>query len=142
MTPNSLLSLFKSNNINDNYFWFFKFDSEKRENGKLIIVSTLDEIYRDKYDKSDLNYAKGNTGYNYITINFDKIFTKNNSEKIDLPKDRTELSYEINSIVASYDNYIFKKSLMIYILIENVLVRLLKDANISLVLGHIYLLLL
>ena len=41
MTPNSLLSLLKSNNINDNYFWFFKFDSEKRENGKLIIVSTL-----------------------------------------------------------------------------------------------------
>ena len=142
MTLNSLLSLLKSNNINDNYFWFFKFDSEKRENGKLIIVSTLDEIYRDKYDKSDLNYAKGSTGYNYITINFDKIFTKNNSEKIDLPKDRAELSYEINSIVASYDNYIFKKSLMIYILIENVLVTPLKDANISLVLGHIYLLLL
>ena len=102
----------------------------------------MDEIYRDKYDRNDLNYTKENTGYNYITINFDKIFTKNNSEKIDLPKDRAELSYDINSIVASYDNYIFKKSLMIYILIENALVTSLKDANISLVLGHIYLLLL
>ena len=121
-------------------FWI---DSSKRENRKLNIVSTMDEIYRDKYDRNDLNYTKENTGYNYITINFDKIFTKNNSEKIDLPKDRAELSYDINSIVASYDNYIFKKSLiLIYILIENALVTSLKDANISLVLGHIYLLLL
>jgi hypothetical protein len=102
-TSNSFLSLLKKNNITDNYFWFFEFDSPKNENGKLIIGSTLDEIYEDKYDRNDLNYAKGNTGYIYNTINFDKIFIKNNSERIDLPKDKTELSFDINSIVASYD---------------------------------------
>ena len=102
-TPNSFLSILKKNNITDNYFWFFEFNSPKDENGKLIIGATLDEIYGDKYDRDDLNYAKGNTGYIYNTINFDKIFIKNNSESIDLPKDKAELSYDINSIVASYD---------------------------------------
>ena len=48
-------------------------------------------------------YAKGNTGSIYNTINFDKIFIKNNSERIDLPKDKADLSYDINSIVANYD---------------------------------------
>lgn len=85
-TPNSFLSLLKKNNITDNYFWFFEFNSPKLENGKLIIGATLDEIYGDKYDRNDLIYAKGNTGSIYNTINFDKIFIKNNSERIDLPK--------------------------------------------------------
>ena len=111
-TPNSFLSLLKTNNITDNYFWFFEFDSAKSENGKLIIGSTLDEIYGDKYDRSDLYYAKGNTGYIYNTINFDKIFIKNNSETIDLPKDKAELSFDINSIVASYDYKLYFKKII------------------------------
>ena len=111
-TPNSFLSLLKTNNITDNYFWFFEFDSAKSENGKLIIGSTLDEIYGDKYDRSDLYYAKGNTGYIYNTINFDKIFIKNNSETTDLPKDKAELSFDINSIVASYDYKLYFKKII------------------------------
>ena len=106
-TSNSFLSLLKKNNITDSYFWFFEFESPKNEIGKLIIGSTLDEIYGDKYDRDDLNYALGNTGYIYNTINFDKIFIKNDSERIDISKDKAELSFDINSIIASYDYKIY-----------------------------------
>ena len=102
-TPSSFLRILKNNNFTNSYYWYFDFDSPKNEKGKLVIGSLLDELYGDKYDREDLNHGKANVGKVFWNLNFNKIFIKNSSETIDLKKDESELSFESNTILASYE---------------------------------------
>ena len=100
----SFLYNLNQNNITQNYYWFFEFDSTNNENGKLIIGASLDEIYRDKYDKNDLVYANANQGNSYWKIKFDKIFVQISSYEYDLGNSYCELSFDTNTIISN-DKY-------------------------------------
>ena len=100
----SFLYNLKQYNITQNYYWFFEFNSTNNENGKLIIGSSLDEIYRDKYDKNDLTYANANQGNSYWKIQMDKIFVQILSYEYDLGAAYCELSFDTNIIIAN-DKY-------------------------------------
>ena len=100
----SFLYNLKENNITQNYYWFFEFNSTNNENGKLIIGASLDEIYRDKYDKNDLIYANTNQGNSYWKLKFDKIFVQIASYEYDLSNAYCELAFDTN-IIISNDKY-------------------------------------
>ena len=105
-TSSSFLSVLKRNNLTNNYYWYFDFDSPKNEKGKLIIGALLDEIYEDKYDREDLHNANINLGYLYYSIDFQKIVVKNTSEPIDFEDGSCELNFDINTIILNSE---FKK---------------------------------
>ena len=98
-TSSSFLSVLKKNNVTNNYYWYFDFNSPKNEKGKLIIGGLLDEIYEDKYSREDLHNANINMGYLYFNVNFQKIFVKNTSGPINFEKDSCELNFEFNTII-------------------------------------------
>ena len=98
-TSSSFLSVLKRNNLTDNYYWFFDFDSPKNEKGKLIVGALLDEIYEDKYDKNDLHNANFYYGYYYYSLDFQKIVVKNESESINFEDESCELSFDINTLI-------------------------------------------
>ena len=105
-TSSSFLSVLKRNNLTDNYYWYFDFNSPKNEKGKLVVGALLDEIYEDKYAREDLHNAKINLGYLYYTINFQRIVVKNTSKPINFEDDSCELNYDINTIILNSE---FKK---------------------------------
>jgi len=105
-TSSSFLSVLKRNNLTNNYYWYFDFNSAKDEKGKLIIGALLDEIYEDKYDRNDMTNANINLGYLYYTLNFQKIVIKNKTEPINFEDDKCELNFDINTVVLGIE---FKK---------------------------------
>ena len=116
---NSFLFLLKKMNISENYYWFFDFDSNKNEKGKLIIGATLDKIYGNKYENKDLEHMKGGQGSLYWNIRFNKIFINNSTEKIIFGNNsQVELSYDTNIIGASYEYKNYFKSLINELYIE------------------------
>jgi hypothetical protein len=98
-TSSSFLSVLKKNNLTNNYFWYFDFNSPKNEKGKLVVGALLDEIYEDKYAREDLHNANINLGYLYYTVNFQKIVAKNASGSINFEDNKCELNFDINTIV-------------------------------------------
>ena len=106
-TSSSFLSVLKRNNLTNNYYWLFDFNSPNNEKGKLIIGGLLDEIYEDKYIREDLHNANINIGHLYYNVNFQKIFVKNASGPINFKDDSCELNFDINTIVlnSEFRNY-------------------------------------
>ena len=111
-TPNSFLSILKKNNLTNNYYWYFDFDSPKKEKGKLIIGTLLDELYEDKYDRNDLNNVNINLGYFYYSINFQKIFINNESDPISFGNNKCELNFDINTVVLHSEYKVYFKKIM------------------------------
>ena len=72
-TKTSLLFVLKKNNITNDNFWFFDFDSPNDKKGKLIIGSTLEDIYKDKYSNKNLDIAYSTTKNTFWHIKFNKI---------------------------------------------------------------------
>ena len=97
----NFLFLLKKNNISENYYWFFDFDSPKNEKGKLIIGSTLDKIYVNQYENKVLEHLKGGSGNLYWNVKFNKVFINNSTEKIYFDEN-SEFNYDTNIIGADY----------------------------------------
>ena len=105
----SLVTELKSENIIDNYYFFFHFDKisplNKNINGQLIIGGLPHDIFPYKY--SIENY-KSTTSYvvPYIfkswRLNFDKIFIEEEN-KYFFEKTITALSYEIYNIISTIE---------------------------------------
>ena len=119
-TQNCFLNILKKNNISENYYWFFDFDSPKKEKGKLVIGTTLDKIYKKEYSNKILNYAEGNQGTIFWSIKFDKIFIKENSSNIIQLKgsSNNELNFDTNVIIAPYEYREYFKMLINDLYIE------------------------
>ena len=115
----SFLFLLKKYNISENYYWFFDFDSPKNEKGKLIIGSTLDKIYGNKYENKFLDHIKGGQGYLYWNIRFNTIFINNSTGKIIFGNNsQVEFNYDTNIIGASYEYKNYFNSLINELYIE------------------------
>ena len=102
-TKNSFLNILKKNNITDNYYWFYDFDSPKTEKGKLIIGSTIKDIYSNEYSNKLLSLAKASEGNIYWNMKFDKVYVKNATEEYDIKTYNAEFSFDNNIIVAPYE---------------------------------------
>ena len=98
----NFLFILKKNNISENYYWFFDFDSPKNEKGKLIIGTTLDKIYVSQYENKVLEHLKGGSGNLYWNVKFNKVYINNSTEKIYF-NENSELNYDTNIIGADYD---------------------------------------
>ena len=109
-TPYSFLNILKKNNITENYYWWFDF--ENHEKGKLIIGATLDKIYENDYSNNSLHQTYGR-GYIYWEINFEKVFINNSTDKLFFKNNSfSELNYDINVICAPYEYREYFKSLI------------------------------
>lgn len=109
----SFLSVLKSNNLIDNFFWFFEFDSWDSTSGKLILGAVLDNIYSDKYSNDDLVPThSGDAMYVYWDMNFDEIYIKKENDKIKFinNREKAELNVESNLIIGNKE---YKKYLLI-----------------------------
>lgn len=116
---NSFISILKRNNLTENYYWFFDFDSPKNEKGKLVIGATLDQIYGNKYDNKVLDHIKGGYGNLYWEIKFDRIFINNSSEKKYFDNS-IELNYDSNVICAPFEYKNYFSSLVNDLYINNI----------------------
>jgi hypothetical protein len=117
-TTRSFLSVLKRNNLTNNYYWYFDFNSPKNEKGKLIIGALLDEIYEDKYDREDLHKSNINLRNLYYNLNFQKIIVKNSSEPINFEEDSCELNFDINTVVLNSEFRKYYNNTMKDLLVE------------------------
>ena len=114
----SFLSVLKRNNLTNNYYWYFDFNSPKNEKGKLIVGALLDEIYEDKYDRNDLHNANFDLGIYYYSIDFQKIVVKNESETINFEDESCELNFDINTVVLSIEYKRYFKNIINDLIVE------------------------
>lgn len=73
----SFLNILKKNNLIENYYWWFDF--ENQEKGKLIIGAKLDQIYGKKYSNDSLYHSKGKGNF-FWEITFNKVFINNSTD--------------------------------------------------------------
>ena len=110
---NSFLNIIKTNQLIDNYNWFFDLSSGDSGKGKIIIGSLPHEVYPENYHSDDLNYGQVNSQsfVNYWRMEFNKIYIKTNNNNNDILyfNDTTiEFKFDSNVIIGGYEyeNYI------------------------------------
>lgn len=97
----SFLNILKKNNLIENYYWWFDF--ENQEKGKLIIGAKLDQIYGKKYSNDSLYHAKGKGNF-FWEITFNKVFINNSTDIVFFKNNSiSEFNYDINVICAPYE---------------------------------------
>ena len=107
----SFLSLLKSNNLIDDYSWFYDLNSKDTSKGKIVIGSLPHEVYNStEYSKKEIVYAKSHQGTELVfwEMKFDKIFFTDKSTKITYENETVEFNFDSNVIIGtySYKNYL------------------------------------
>ena len=97
---NNFLKILKSNDLINNYNWYFDFDSYSSSKGKLIIGSLPHENYPDKFSENDLIFI--NIDINSYTlrnwrIEFDKIYFND----LDLSFKKVEFIFDSEIIIGT-----------------------------------------
>ena len=107
----SFLNVLKKNNITENFYWFFDFDSPKSDRGKLVIGTTLDIIDKKNYGNKILQHIPGQ-GNNFWHLTFNRVYIENSSEPIYLSTCNSDLSFDTNIIAAPYEYREYFKVIM------------------------------
>ena len=110
---NTFLGILKTNNLINNYNWYFDFDNWNDEKGKLVIGSLPHEDYPNLYSEDDLLFTGSNTlsRLSYMEMKFDKVYIIEKDVYISYYNENAELRYDSNIIIGdySYGKYLLGK---------------------------------
>ena len=98
---NNFLKILKSNDLINNYNWYFEFDSWNSTKGRLIIGSLPHEIHPDKFSEKNLLYT--NVDINSFTlrnwkIEYDKIYI---NKDVYLLNKKAEFAFDSDIIIGT-----------------------------------------
>ena len=117
---NTFLGILKANNLIKDYNWYFDFNSNKDEKGKLIIGSLPHEDYPNLYSEDEILFTKSSqlNRHTYMEMTFDDVYIINDKEKIYF-SEKAELRYDTNIFVGDrkYEKYLLNQ--IDYLLKEN-----------------------
>ena len=113
---NSFFGILKTNQLIENYNWYFDFNSPNEKEGKLIIGSLPHEDYSSLYNEDDLILTNSfmDISEEFLKLKFTKIYTIDNENDQNIEYDlgqNAEFCYDFNLIYGTgkYKNYLYNK---------------------------------
>ena len=125
-TTKSFITLLKSENIINNYYYFLYFEEiaplENKLQGELIIGGLPHEVFPEKYSIDDFQITNCHIA-SYIPskwrLNMDKIYLNDNYEKIQVINSLITLNYEIYHIIGTIEFHQIIKTMFMDKLIDD-----------------------
>ena len=113
---NSFFGILKTNQLIENYNWYFDFNSPDEKEGKLVIGSLPHEDYSSLYNEDDLILTNSfmDISEEFLKLKFTKIYTIDNENDQNIEYElgqNAEFCYDFNLIYGTvkYKNYLYNK---------------------------------